>query len=187
MYYTGIGSRETPNNIVKTMRQLAMHLAFTGYKLRSGKADGADYAFQKGLEIVEKSTEFQCEAEIYIPWKKFNDKYNSKWDVVLGSIGNENTAEEIVSEIHPAWEKLSQGAKKLHTRNVYQVLGKDLDNPSSLLIAYAEPTKNGVKGGTNTAWQLAIEKDIPCFNLWNKGEINKIIYYVRDRSMNNEP
>ena len=32
-------------------------------------------------------------------------------------------AEEIASRIHPAWHKCGKGARKMHTRNVFQVLG----------------------------------------------------------------
>lgn len=179
MYYTGIGSRNTPERVVKQMRQLAMYLAFSGYTLRSGKAQGADQAFQKGLEIVERSTPFECSAEIYIPWKSFNSDVNSKWDKVLGDMGNEEKAEKMASESHPAWDKCSQGAKNLHTRNVYQVLGEDLKEPSEFVICYAEPTKTGVKGGTNMAVQIAKDNGVPVFNLWYEEEFLKVIEFVR--------
>lgn len=181
MYYTGIGSRNTLERTQKQMRQLAMFLAFSGYTLRSGKAEGADYAFQRGLEIVERSAPFRCSAEIYIPWKSFNKHLNNKWNITLDELDNTNEAESIVEDVHPAWDKCSQGANKLHTRNVYQVLGKGLYEPSDLLICYAEPTKTGVKGGTNTAWTLAKEHSVKCFNLWFEEEFERVVEFVNGR------
>ena len=61
---------------------------------------------------------------------------------------------------------LSKGAKALHTRNVYQVLGKDLKSPSTFLLCWAPPTPDGVKGGTNTAVQLAKKHGAEVINIF---------------------
>lgn len=45
-YYTGVGSRETPEEILKVMEDLAFNLRETGWILRSGGAEGADTAFE---------------------------------------------------------------------------------------------------------------------------------------------
>ena len=66
------------------------------------------------------------------------------------------------------------------TRNVYQVLGLDLKTPSKALFCYAQPTKNkqgiviGVKGGTNTAIQLAMKHNIPIYNFYLQEDIDKV-------------
>lgn len=44
-YYTGIGSRQTPKDILKLMEDIAFKLAQKGYILRSGAAGGADTAW----------------------------------------------------------------------------------------------------------------------------------------------
>lgn len=46
--YTGIGSRNTPPDILDIMFRLAGKLASEGYVLRSGGAQGADDAFEQG-------------------------------------------------------------------------------------------------------------------------------------------
>jgi hypothetical protein len=72
--------------------------------------------------------------------------------------------------VHPAWEACKQGARKMHTRNVFQVLGKTLDQPSKMLIAWTKLDNQGnPKGGTATAIKLATENGVQCFNL-NKAE-----------------
>ena len=76
-------------------------------------------------------------------------------------------AEEMASSIHPAWERLSRGARGLHSQNIFQCLGATLDVPSKFLICYAEVDKHGTpKGGTRTAWECAKRNNIPCFNLF---------------------
>lgn len=52
MFYTGIGSRETPQEIQNLMFKIAQKLD-SKYILRSGGADGADLAFEKGSSKKE--------------------------------------------------------------------------------------------------------------------------------------
>lgn len=151
-YYTGIGSRETPEDIGSLMSQLAHKLEQQGWTLRSGGAQGADTFFEQGI----------INRDIYIPWKSFSN--NSEHTVVTDQHIIEQ-AEEIASTIHPAWDRCSRGAKALHTRNIYQVLGSDLNNPSKFLVCWAPLQGDSIKGGTRTAWELAKKYNIPCFNL----------------------
>lgn len=166
--YTGIGSRSTPPNILTIMNDLAYYFASQGYTLRSGKAGGADEAFQLGaqryyLNNIPLPTSENL-MEIYIPWNGFRkEKLLDLWDIVPS---NMKECQEIAATLHPAWAKCSQGAKKLHARNVCQVLGYDLNTPSDFVIFYAPEDKNGnVKGGTQTAVKLARQHNIPCVNM----------------------
>jgi predicted Rossmann fold nucleotide-binding protein DprA/Smf involved in DNA uptake len=61
-YYAGVGSRQTPENILHLMTRIAMRMAELGWVLRSGGAKGADYAFEKGAGDKK---------EIYLPWRGF--------------------------------------------------------------------------------------------------------------------
>ena len=55
--------------------------------------------------------------------------------------------------------------RKLHTRNMFQVLGAQLIQPSQFVVYWA-PTQGGeVLGGTRTAVVLVQQRAIPCFNL----------------------
>jgi predicted Rossmann fold nucleotide-binding protein DprA/Smf involved in DNA uptake len=47
-YYAGIGSRETPKEICNKMTEIASLLEKQDFVLRSGGANGADSAFEKG-------------------------------------------------------------------------------------------------------------------------------------------
>jgi len=187
MIYTGIGSRETPPEILSKMQKIAEHFADKGWILRSGKADGADAAFQLGLQkcygVLSSGNIDRGLGEIYIPWPKFGTVgLLDKWDVLVKDKNIVDKAEQIASTIHPAWDKCSQGAKKLHTRNIYQVLGANLDKPSNLLICYAKPTGDGkgVQGGTATAVKLAEEYNIPVFNLFFPEDLQKLRDWVKE-------
>lgn len=163
MFYTGIGSRQTPDEIQWHMMHLAEDLALLGHVLRSGGADGADTAFEIGCDRRGGAK------EIYLPWKGFNRR--------KGLVLNEEAAERIVSVLHPAWHNCRDSVKKLHTRNVYQVLGQDLATPSKFVVCW---TKQGrIEGGTATAIRLAISQEIPVFNLGSES-IDSVIYRIRE-------
>lgn len=156
-FYTGIGSRATPPSVISEMVRYAINLAKKGYTLRTGGADGADTAFELG------ATSFGGKAEIYLPWNTFNGSTSVLYPETLK---NWSMAECIASEFHPNWSNLSQGARKMHTRNVYQVLGKDLDTPSKFVICWT-PVECGVPmGGTSQAIRIANEYDIPVYNIY---------------------
>lgn len=155
-----------------------------GWTLRSGGADGADTAFEDGWwdnrsdrDATYTANDYEC----FIPWAGFNGHELSSHDgcniVPNGALLAR--AEGIASKIHPAWDRLKQGAKKLHTRNIYQVLGPHLNNPSSFLICYAEVDKQGTpKGGTRTAWVCAKENGVECFNLYFEGDRNRLLRWI---------
>ena len=183
-WYTGVGSRETPEDMQAFIRLLAYKLANDGFHLRSGAAEGADKAFEAGwwnarMDCVKVCPfeSYEMTAEIFIPWSGFNQhtKNCKSGNVYLPDGAIELEAEQIAAKIHPAWERCSPGAKKLHTRNVFQVLGKDLDAPSTMLICWAKQTKGGnILGGTATAWNLARSYNVPCFNLADPKDFTRI-------------
>lgn len=149
-YWTGVGSRSVPTDIGELMTKIARRLDGLGYTLRSGNCAGSDLAFEAGV----------TNKEIFIPWKNFGE----------GIVPKETEfADNLLKEVHPAYDKLSQGALKLHLRNVNQVLGINLDTPSQFLICWAKMDKKGIPiGGTRTAWMIAQKYGVSCFNLARK-------------------
>ena len=160
-YWTGVGSRTVPPEIGDLMIKIAVKLEELGYTLRSGAADGSDSAFS--LKVKNK--------EIFIPWKSFGE----------GIVPTETEfAHNLLKEVHPAYDRLSQGALKLHLRNVNQVLGADLNTPSKFLICWAKTDKQGSPiGGTRTAWKIAEKYGIPCFNLAVEVDKNRILKMIK--------
>lgn len=161
-YYAGIGSRDTPDNVLLQMEGIAKILKDMGWVLRSGHADGADMAFESGS---------QGQNQIWLPWKGFN--YDSLLSKAMPKTGHYSIqanwkADQIAAAFHPNWNACSEGAKKLHTRNVYQVLGPGLgvvqqDTVSKVVICW---TKDGkASGGTGQAIRIAEGTGIPVINL----------------------
>lgn len=170
-FYSGIGSRETPIDICEMMQRIAFKLSQEGWMLRSGGAPGADSAFYEGA-----SNSFsECTPEIYLPWYGFNSLYTEAGLLYPSTFKNWEEAKEIAKHIHPNWDACKDGARSLHSRNIYQVLGQDLSTPSKFLICWAKEDKQGnPTGGTRTAYMLAINNNIPCFNLFNEDDRNRI-------------
>jgi hypothetical protein len=148
--YTGIGSRQTPENILGKIELIAEQLAKKGWTLRSGGADGADTAFEKGCD------KGKGKKEIYLPWKGFNGNKSELYHI-------NPDAYKLVEQFHPAYKWLKPAVKNLHGRNIQQILSYDLETPASFVMAW---TKKGQEiGGTATAIKLAKDRNIRIFNL----------------------
>lgn len=149
-YYAGIGSRDTPNNILQIMQSIGATLATQGFTLRSGGANGADKAFEIGCDSVKGSK------EIYLPWKGFNNNTSKYYNVSSEAI-------ELASKFHPAWNNLTKPVQLLMARNCYQVLGLDLNTPVEFVICFTYKGKG--LGGTGQAIRLAKYFNIPIQDL----------------------
>lgn len=155
MNYAGIGSRNTPNEVLLLMESLGEWLAKKGHTLRSGGAEGADFAFEKGCDKAKGKK------EIYLPWNAFNNRKASK--NVFCLYENAKEAFALAEKYHPNWEYLTAGGKALMARDGYQVLGIDLQTPADFIVCY---TEGGLmKGGTGQALRIARDYGIPIFNM----------------------
>lgn len=169
IYYAGIGSRNTPAPTLSWMQKIAAGLARVGYTLRSGAAAGADTAFEQGCDAA------QGLKEIWLPWQGFN-KHPS---LFLPTQAHVDKAQPL----HPKWEGLSQGAKKLHSRNAGQVFGTTLDEPVRFVICWTpdgceeHATRSYKTGGTGMAISLASLEGIPVFNLAKAGALDRLLAF----------
>lgn len=151
--YAGIGSRRTPDHILAEMQNIAATLAFHGWTLRSGHAEGADRAFESGhlraithpdlLEPVKP-------AEVYTPNSHLN------WP----------SLERHASHFHPNWpavEKFGPYVKRLHARNSAIILGPSLNSPVTFIVCWTPGGR--IEGGTGQALRIAAHHKIPVYNL----------------------
>lgn len=153
IYWTGIGSRETPPEVCRRMTKIAQKFQEMGYILRSGGAQGADAACEAGAGDLK---------QIFLPWNKFEGRIVDNKLFFLPK----KEAFDLAATIHPVWDKLTDGAKRLHARNCHQVLGPNLDTPSKLLICWT--MGGGERGGTATAMKLAKMYGVPIKNLFEE-------------------
>lgn len=208
--YAGIGSRETPPDVLADMRLIGAKLALRRFTLRSGGADGADLAFEEVApgRLAGKAARPR---EIYVPWKGFNLPQHLKAtdDRLYPALGIDRLIEDIAglrgtgtpegaqttfppmtdeqrrlvdirlraqaiaAQAHPTWDRCSPGAKALHTRNVHQVLGMDLDSPVRFVVAWT--VDGGPTGGTGQAIRIADELGIPVLNLHDRAVREEVL------------
>lgn len=144
MRYAGIGSRNTPPEIMAKMTKVAAALAKDGYTLYSGGARGADLAFEAGAGDNKQ---------------------------IFRAKDATPQTENIAREVHPNPAALGPIPLKLMARNAFQVFGKKLDSPVDFVLAW---TPDGAEtsaqrsfetGGTGQAIDLASRKGVPVINL----------------------
>lgn len=146
--YTGIGSRETPPEILEKMTQYARELSSLGYLLRSGGAPGADSAFESGA----------THKQIFLPWDGFNGKKKDDINYFVAPY-----RDDFVEKYHPKPSALSQAGRKLMSRNANQVLGYNFKKPTEFILCW---TKDGkASGGTGFAIRMALDLGITVYNL----------------------
>ena len=170
MYYTGIGSRNTPTDILQLMDDIAVDLGDYGYTLRSGGAVGADSAFERGCDSV------RGKKEIYLPWKWFNENSSLLYEITP-------EAYAIAETIYGCrWKTLPDSIRKLMARNIYQVTGKTLDKPSDFVVCWtpdgATIKRTNKSGGTGQAISYANTVHAPVFNLKNDNDFDRLMKYV---------
>lgn len=177
-FYCGIGSRDTPHAVLEQMMGIAYILKEMEYVLRSGHADGADLAFEKGSD---------GQNQIWLPWSGFNYKSPQSQGLVRTGhyVPAENwVASKIAEANHPKWDACSPAARKMHTRNVYQVLGPGLgvinqDTVSRFVLCW---TKDGkASGGTGQAIRIAEACKIPVFNLFHADALEKLEAFLSEQ------
>jgi hypothetical protein len=171
MLYAGVGSRKTPPQVLVYMERVAQRLAARGYILRSGCADGADTAFEKGAQLAGG------QMDLWLPWHGFNGRkgrFNLPGEAHL----------EVASQSHPGWARLPMAVRLLHARNVGQIVGGDLAQPVDFVLCW---TRDGCEsaaersartGGTGTAIHVASERGIPVFNLARDGARDRLAEFV---------
>lgn len=158
-YFTGVGSRETPPDILDLMKDIAIYLSFNNWVLRSGGAPGADTAFEEGVDCI------QGPKQIFLPWKGFNGNKSPFYNIPSEAfdISREAYGERL--------DYMKRPIKLLMARNVLQVLGHTLDEPSGLVVCWTpdgifDGSKRSRKtGGTGQAISIATRYNVPVFNL----------------------
>ena len=160
MIIAGIGARGTPEKYCQMFEEFGAYAMSQGWWIRSGHADGADYAFEKG---ALKNT------IVYLPYKSFNKK--------LPMLGRPHAEKELRDDAmkivfyHQEYaRKLDRGVQMIKQRNVFQVLGTDLDTPSDIVVCWTIDGK--VTGGTGLALEIARVHGIPIINLGAEPEMD---------------
>lgn len=161
--YTGIGARAITGRESIELMELARTLADHRYLPSTGRAVGTDYVIEMGARQVWPSDELG--PEIYLPYDGFNgaDGKTDPWMIDSVRLPNYAIAEDMVRKNGGQGFKLAA-----YTRSVFEVLGADLNTPVDFVLTCADPKSRKskeVKGGTNCAIRIALDHEIPIYNL----------------------
>lgn len=165
--YAGIGSRRTPPDVLDTMTEVARKLAERSWILRSGNAEGADEAFEKGAPIPL--------LESYLPWAKTSVPHGIVHDSPEMAKLMQTT---YTTESGTPWSpSMKRSVTQLMTRNGNQIFGTDFSEPTDVVVCYT-PYGDPV-GGTRQAIKLAGLAGIPVLNLgvkqWEGASVDQIV------------
>jgi hypothetical protein len=158
-HYAGIGSRETPSQVLEQMKKVGSFLAQRGYVLRSGGAKGADSAFERGCDEARGMKQIWQPSQSYFPLHEWATEKASSvcWEFPL--------------------EKMKALTISLITRNMYQVYGDSEEfsktTPVDFLVYWSEgnPLEEGAdSGGTRYAVRVAHQAGIKTYNLRTQKE-----------------
>lgn len=171
--YAGIGARKTPKDVCRKMFTAGRAMAEMEFILRSGGAIGADSAFEAGADAAGNLQQNALK-EIFLPFKHFNGNTSPLF-------GTTKEARLIAKEYHPRWDILSPLGRDFHARNVYQILGKDLNTPADFILCW---TPNGaITGGTGQALRIAKAYGVPILNFATDDDdsISDFIFAIAER------
>lgn len=181
-YFACVGSRNTPLDVLKVMIRLGKTLTDLGYTITSGDAYGADRAFyygakqskyfkQNGAKIYVIHDGFlgrSTDDDVFIDVRKFKDM--------------KETYQKLAQEARGTLKGLNEKGIALHSRNVLQILGPTLEDKADGIFFYAQTVgKNKVKGGTNTAYQLAKSNQVGIIkNLYLEDDLNWCLDWLKE-------
>ena len=177
-YWTGVGSRETPPEIVQLMGTIARGLTKVGGILRSGGATGADSAFEAGVPDPSKK-------QIYLPYAGFQGNRSR----LFGNPTPESI--EWARKAHPYFDKMKPDsfAYKAHARNAHQVLGQDCKTKAAFVVCWTpdgderadQSHSIDVTGGTRPAIVIPQLHGVHVFNLARPDALHRLQTYVKER------
>lgn len=166
--YAGIGNPKAPPNIVAKCTELGKYLDSKNFTLRTG---GGNTEVEEAFEATTENK------ELFLPWKKFNDKESkiSHYDPCIAAIAQ---------KLQPGYEGLEFWRQSFFNRTVGLMLGKNGKSPVRLLICWSQDGVEQAKdrlattGFIGIAISTAAQLRIPVFNLKNEDAVGRIKLYV---------
>lgn len=164
LVYAGIGSRQTPEPVLKLMEMIAKKCAQRNTILRSGGATGADNAFEQGCDSENG------DKEIFLPWPGYNGKQ--------GITPANSKVIKIAQTFIPNILEIDRSKRLLLLRNIHIILGKDLRSPCGFVICWTKD--ESMLGGTGFTLRVAKSNLIIIKNLANRETFNAALQWVNE-------
>jgi hypothetical protein len=172
--YAGLGSRETPDDMLAVMEALGGRLAGRRWLLRTGLSPGADQAFYRGALLSGG------DVELYLPWPGFQAeaRLDSEGANVRELARPSAAACELAGRFHEGWDALEPPDRRLLARDAHEVLGGDLISPAQLLVCWtADGSIDGedlYDDGTGQALRIASEHGVRVLNLARPDDVEEL-------------
>lgn len=200
VFYTAVGSRETPEDMLVLQFHMGRELCDMGVQGHSGLADGSDETYYEGAKQSKRFDEIGFTN--FIPWNGFASSAKSlnkhfadpnklifnldespfrrrAWCLGVGARGGDMGLIKC--------DSLSRirGGHSLHARNAHQVLGLWLNKKSSFVHCWAKPVgkSDRVQGGTATAVALAHHFKIRVINLATPEGLAWTLNFLKNRNV----
>lgn len=177
-----IGSRKLAEpqhaKAARLFYQVAYRCAELNITMRSGLAVGADGIAQVAYsQCITDGIAQLSQLEVYIKdeTERVRSSLPNKHLAIVRNPNRIKETENLASKVHPNWKACNAWARGMHSRNCHQIFGYELDIPADAVICW---TEGGIpSGGTNTAIQLALNANIPVFNLG--GQADHVLNMIR--------
>jgi len=178
-YYTHVGSRNTPEDILMLMTRFA---ALQNRRPRSGGAAGADETAEANDGLIA-----------YLPWCNFRHK-QGEWDYGPGEL---RFADSVLEKAFPYdIGNLKRATLAFFRRNVFQVLGrcknKDDIVLSKFVICWTPDGATSIDdydinktGGTGIAINVASLYNVPVYNLSNQHHRQRVERWCSKKEVEN--
>jgi hypothetical protein len=158
-----IGSRDLDPFCLGTCEKLGAWVVECGHELHTGNAPGADQAFARGANRVNPAL-----VHLHLPWYNFERHAIHDKNIVhnLDELTEDRSKyfELVAQKHHPAWNRLSQGAKKLMSRNSSIMLPPPDFMAVDLCLAFPAPNR---LGGTGQGMRIAETEGVRLIDLRN--------------------
>lgn len=156
-WFAGVGSRDTPEEVCKTMQRIAVVFYALGYGLSSGDARGADRAFWEGAILSPYYRKMGARIYLCDEWVRGRKADPKNYFYNAQRFPTFERAKELALEARGSWNGLNEWGINLHSRNAMQIYGATLNDVVEYMIYWAIPVGKSekVRGGTNTTLQIA--------------------------------
>lgn len=163
---TLIGSRTAPERFTKTGIKIGRKLSDLGLIGYSGGADGMDNSFMFDYSPDRR--------RIILPENGFNGLWHNGNDIIDSGTLDVSRAAVEAMKVAGNFDTQPDSTKRKYSRNIFQVLGLDLNSPTDFVLFWAPEKEFAVKGGTGIAYRTARLHNIPTFNLWNPRVMDEV-------------
>lgn len=195
------GSLNAPEKVLSTLSEIAFRLTSSGCLITSGFAEGAEQAAAAGA--------VPGRINLFLPWPKYNLHPGGPGVYIPPPEGRRERlafeqmlrGTQVISK--PIWKAAMDeillrypsiadsfpGSRRLASRSYLQVLGEDLETPVDFLVCWAPKDDNGVKGGGRYAYEIAMSRNIPCYNIFfgeDLEALTSLIQEIENRPINSQ-